>query len=132
MQHLVGIPYRPDGRDESGCDCWGLIALYHRDVLGCLIPAYAGELTRRDEERHAVAALMTVEAARDWRPISGPERPGDVALMRRGLAACHVAVFIGNGMILHSEPHTGSIIERVGAPNVACRIVSWHRFARAA
>ncbi len=47
---LVGIPFIAGGRGWDGCDCWGLLLLAYREVLGIELPSYdragAGDVPR--------------------------------------------------------------------------------------
>jgi murein DD-endopeptidase len=46
FDQFVGIPYVAHGRDYAGADCWGLLYLFYRDVLGVQIPSYVAEMAK--------------------------------------------------------------------------------------
>jgi cell wall-associated NlpC family hydrolase len=48
----VGLPWKFAGRSSEGVDCWGLLWLVYREVLGIPIASYAPERpTRLSESR---------------------------------------------------------------------------------
>src|SRR4029077_19729927 len=38
INDYVGVPYRHNGRDRAGWDCWGLVLAVYRDMLGLELP----------------------------------------------------------------------------------------------
>lgn len=113
FDRFVGIPYRDHGRGFDGCDCWGLVRLVLRDLKGVDLPGFA-ESYQTAADAKAVADLIAGQME-PWDALPpGSEQPGDVVLMRRGAAACHVGVVIGGGRMLH-----------VAADAVASRVESY-------
>ncbi|WP_434712998.1 C40 family peptidase [Rhizobium sp. YTUHZ045] len=128
MERFVGIPYVPHGRNYGGADCWGILFLYYRDVLGIQIPSYTAEMAEVDFHRHEIAQLIAAEREQQWTEVSTPAK-GDCVLMRVGRDESHVGVFIGNGQMLHSEGPDPSRIERVGDMRWRNRIVGYFRYS---
>lgn len=99
LEKYLSVPYRKGGRDESGCDCWGLARLVLERERGILLPSYDG------------AAESDAEGIESrFRRLSGPE-DWCLVLMARGVQA-HVAVWI-NGWILHMT-RNGAVFQPEG------------------
>jgi probable lipoprotein NlpC len=99
---FVGIPFAPFGRDPSGCDCWGLIVLVYREVLGVTLPGYLGYGSV--EEHAEIAALIAGATASPlWQPVAGAPDPFDVAVFRRGRLDSHTGLVLRPGLMLHME-----------------------------
>ena len=123
---LVGIPYRAGEAGPAGCDCWGLVVLWFRCAHVVELPAY--RVPRPSTaDRAAIAAVIAGEIGPPWRPVTGPLRLSDVALLRRGSAECHVGVHVGAGRLLHAEGPGPSVVERLSSPGICRRIVGWWR-----
>ena len=90
-RRAVGIPWIRWRSDWQGADCFGLVVLYFREVLGIDL----GQVPQTDIE----AGFL---AARGWAEC-GPE-PGSTAWMSwRDGAPQHCGVLLPGGMVLHSE-----------------------------
>lgn len=126
MDRFVGIPYVPHGRDYAGADCWGILFLYYRDVLGTPVPAYSAEMDAREFKHGAIAPLIAEEREKLWQRVDTPQ-PGDGVLMRAGRHDSHVGVFLGQGRMLHSEGPHPSVIDRIGDMRWRSRITGFYR-----
>lgn len=110
---FVGLPWQFAGRSRSGVDCWGLLWLVYRDVLGIEIASYARETTDAPE-REQIAALMADELVKSpWVDIGpGQEREFDMAIFKRAGIDSHVGVVVAPGRMLHITHGTDSRVER--------------------
>ncbi|QND13439.1 C40 family peptidase [Rhizobium leguminosarum bv. trifolii] len=126
MERFIGIPYVQHGRGYDGADCWGILYLYYRDVLGILVPTYVAEMEARRFDRRDIGPLMKAERERDWVQIETPAI-GDCVLMRAGRHDSHVGVFLGAGRMLHSEGPHPSQIERMADVRWRDRITGFYR-----
>ena len=114
VDDFIRMPYRRGGRDATGVDCWGLVALvYKRQAAIDLEPFSAVEST----DGAAVEMVITREAAK-WVPVSrGDEKALDVVVMRsifehdgKAMTAdMHIGVMTGPGFILHTEQKAGAM-----------------------
>lgn len=128
FDRFVGIPYRDRGRDQDGCDCWGLVRLVYRDLLGIELPSYHDRYVTA-ADRAALASLIAGEMD-DWRQIeSGTENTFDCVLMREGKFPRHVGLVVAPGLVLHVESENAtSQIERYRSGILANRVVGFHRY----
>ena len=62
LARLAPVPYLINGADFNGLDCWGLVEVWYRDVLGI-------EITDRKAHRSAPDGLSAgFDARLDWIP----------------------------------------------------------------
>ncbi|PTM92860.1 C40 family peptidase [Mycoplana dimorpha] len=128
MDRFVGIPYVEHGRDYAGADCWGLIYLYYRDVLGRPVPSYLAEMQEREFRPRGIGPLVDAEREAHWIEATEPQQ-GDVVLMRNGRHHNHVGIRLIGGRLLHSDGPGPSRIERLDALHLRNRIVGFYRLA---
>lgn len=107
---LLGTPYRPQGADYAGADCWGLVYLAHRDYRD---PPTA-------PEPFEASALGWVDVP------AGAERLGDVALMGHNYPedppTTHVGLVVGGGYLYHAVPRVGTVAANYRRPEVRNQI----------
>lgn len=130
MEQFIGIPYVPHGREYTGADCWGIVFLYYRDVLGSPIPAYSAEMEVRAFKNRDIGPLMAAEREKHWRTVEEPQT-GDCVLMRAGRYDSHVGIYLGQGRMLHSEGPEPSVIERINGMRWRNRISGYYRLNNA-
>jgi cell wall-associated NlpC family hydrolase len=126
MERLVGIPYVQHGRSYDGADCWGIVFLYYRDILGRSIPSYVAEMEAREFRPRGIGPLISEERDRAWSEVSAPIA-GDVVLMRTGIHHNHVGIYLAGRTTLHSEGPGLSAIERLDALHLRNRVSGFYR-----
>ena len=127
----VGLPWRFAGRSRSGIDCWGLLWLIYRDVLGIEVISYAQE-TMDAPEREQIAALLNSDRqVSPWLDVKpGTERPFDMVVFRRAGIDSHVGIVVESGRMLHITNGTESRVERFDQGRWKLKIVAIHRHER--
>ena len=122
----VGIPFRERGRDYDGCDCYGIVFLAYRDVLGLSLPSFAEAYTTT-EDRAALAALIDGEMG-PWVEIpAGQERALDAVLMTEGRFPRHIGIVVKPGFVLHVARSHESRIERYDSSRFRRRVHGFFR-----
>lgn len=112
--NLVGIPY-------SELDCYGLAKKFYKEVLGEDLKSYYDSTPKELSERKD----LVYTAKSDFVQVELPEF-GDIVLIKIDGVESHIAIFVGEGKILHSLKTAGySVIER--ASRWATRITGFYR-----
>jgi len=110
VNDYIGLPYRLNGRERDGLDCWGLISLVWREKRGIQIPDF--------QAPHDADLLAVMQAVADNMPEAVRQAPAvaveapvswDFVVCYRHRLACHVGLFIGGG-ILHTHPTTSGAV----------------------
>lgn len=125
MDRYVGIPYRAEGRDWAGCDCWGLCVLVFREQLGITLPNYSGY----SDPLSAEAAALVAQGRQAWQPVARPQ-PFDVVLFRVNGQPHHIGLIIREGWMLHTVAGRDSCIESYQRPYWAARLEGFYRYLR--
>ena len=84
-EYYMGSPYKTGGNSRAGIDCSGL-------VYQAAIDAGLGTLPRKAKDMYSIASSITKDQA---------ER-GDLVFFKDGSSVSHVAIYIGDNMLLHS------------------------------
>nr|BDD44770.1 tail assembly protein [bacterium] len=123
VEKYIRIPYLDRGRDESGCDCWGLVRLVLENEFGKTLPDLDYESAEIVEDRLFDVSVAAVDAEE----VKHPEN-GDVVLIRGGLLPQHIGVFV-DGQVLHTAKGMGTVCERLSSPRLRGRIKGYYRVA---
>jgi cell wall-associated NlpC family hydrolase len=83
----IGTPHVYNGRDKKGVDCYGLVWLYYRDVLGTILPDWSCI----DMSRLWVSHFMNKQVKDRLEVIDAPE-DHCIAVLRRDKVANHVGI----------------------------------------
>jgi cell wall-associated NlpC family hydrolase len=125
----IDIPFKPDGRDRSGLDCWGLVCLIYKEQLNIELPSWSGVF--KDQSigcLKQVARSMAIERDR-WVKVDKPE-PFDVILLRTGAYIWHVGVVLTPTTMLHVMSGINSVIESFTGLQWKNRVQEFRRYAR--
>lgn len=108
---FIGIPWARHGRDYDGADCLGLVYLYYRDLLGVEIQQFGAKEMIRDLDS------MYQDVGFYDGLIECDLQDNAICVFRTHKLALHIAVYIGNGKILHSPIKKDSLIEDLSLYN---------------
>jgi len=120
----VGIPFAKHGRSiETGFDCFGLMRHVMNTEFGFDLDDYRVRVFNNKDIQEKIH-----EKIYRWTEVETPEE-SDCGIFAYDGYEDHVALYIGNGMILHVLKTDGlSCIERVNSPRLKGRLVGWYRF----
>lgn len=109
-RQFIGIPYVDRGSSFDGCDCWGLVWLYHTQVLHREVPRYDGY-----ESAEAPSIVEYISSRwNQWESVEPAHMEhGDVLALRVGRLPVHCGVYVGRGHMLHVLEGRMSCLERV-------------------
>ena len=126
VKNYIGIPFVSGGRDETGCDCYGLVRLVLKEEYGISLPLlnsdYTNALSVAETKRLFFENVPLLCGER----IKEPEEKA-VALMNMCGRLCHVGLYAGEGYIIHSRHKVGVVCERLSSPQLAGRVEGWYR-----
>lgn len=121
VAHLCATPYRAGGNALDGCDCWGLVEIWHRVLFGRVLDERGG----LSPGPGGLAAGHAAHAA-NWLQVDAP-LDHDLALLRAGrLPAGHCGIIWRRGL-LHTEERTGCLWQPLDHPLVAHRLTGFLR-----
>lgn len=126
VKKYVGIPFKSGGRTSEGCDCYGLVRMVLKNEYSLLLPMLDGKYI------DALDTEITKELFRQYVPllcgnrIAKPEEKAIAVIKTQGLAT-HVALYAGDGFIIHTMLNTGTVCERLSSPTLTGRIEGWYR-----
>ena len=101
----VGIPWHRWRSDWGAADCYGLVILYHREVLGIDL----GSVPQSDIS--AGYAMLSGE----WVECSTDDLDAVVWMAWRDGSPTHCGIMLRGGMCLHSEGHIDAQGRHVGS-----------------
>lgn len=125
-QRAIGLPWRRWHASWAGADCFGLIVLYHREVLGIEL----GPVPQTD-----IASGFA--AARGWEPCE-PEAGATAFMAWRSGAPTHCGVLLDGGRLLHAQEghpiseHGSTRITRLEAMRRGVPDLRFYRYSGAA
>lgn len=129
------IPFKDHGRDDQGCDCWGLVRLVLLRERKIDLPLH----TDVSPKRHLDIARRIRQEDTDSIWIKAPiveAKPFDLALMdgivaeRNGDGShglIHIGIFVTPRHVLHTERFSGPACVTVDHPDVRTRLPKFVR-----
>lgn len=131
VEPYLRIPFVSRGRDERGCDCFGLVRLVLLKELGLEVKEY-GFIKASDKLTISLAISEAEADHTTWKPVrSSDARTFDVIPMigvvdcqdgRKTVQETHVGIFVAPGVVLHTEFDSGPACVPVRHPDVAVRL----------
>jgi len=124
----IRIPFKEKGRDESGCDCWGLVRLIYKNELGIDLPSNH-ELYDNTLQRDLLAKLIEDEKFHKW---SEPQdqREFDVIILNVFGRPMHVGVVTKNGFMIHCSKDTNTVHEKYTSMSWKGRVKGFGRYEK--
>lgn len=113
--NYVGLPFKLDGRSRSGVDCYGLVYLVYREVLGIELNPFTGIFVDDTPQTLLHVAKVMSEDRVNWETASVPKE-FDMVQLRTGRHAFHVGIALDSKTILHVEEGIDSVVESLKSP----------------
>jgi len=102
-EKYVNIPYKLNGRDYGGCDCYGLVCIIYKDSMGLILPSLAGSYS----ELGGSLVSLYEDNKGNWQQVDSP-LIGDVVYFNVSGFPVHVGVYVGDNCFIHNIKNNGS------------------------
>lgn len=99
VRRFLAIPYKHKGRDYQGCDCYGLILLFFRDVLNKKLFDVEEEYDKNWTFKNKDYFIENYH--KQFEKIEKPEKYDIVLFQNRQGVANHGGVVLGYGKFIH-------------------------------
>lgn len=119
----IGLPYKDNGRDEAGVDCWGLARLFYKQELNIDLPSYDDLYTTSYDP----AVSQAISAHKDNWELTTTAKPGDLCLFNIYGEPAHVGVYVGSRKFLHAREGRDSVIESLDSPQWSKRFQGFYK-----
>lgn len=129
VKDYIGIPFLSGGRTREGCDCYGLLRLILKEQYGINFPLLDGKYEDALDKDHIKNLFHEYIPLLCGEKISGPEEKAIAVIRTQGLAT-HVAIYAGDGNIIHTMLYTGTVCERLSSPMLKGRVEGWYRVSK--
>jgi cell wall-associated NlpC family hydrolase len=124
VKKYVGIPFVSGGRTMQGCDCWGLVRLVLHDEYGYDLPSLDADYSDA-LDRSSISPCFEKYAPLILGEKIDCPKESSVAIIRSGKLATHIALYAGDGYILHARRRCGSVCERLSSPALTGLVEGW-------
>ncbi|WP_147615874.1 NlpC/P60 family protein [Treponema pectinovorum] len=125
VHKYVGIPFCSSGRDFTGVDCYGLVRLILNNEYGYDLPLLTGNYSDALDKKQTQKLFDLNVPVFCAEKISTPEEQSVALIKSRGLAT-HVALYAGDGFIIHAVNRLGSVCERISNSGLSGTIEGWY------
>jgi len=113
LNKLIGVPFKLNRKDFSGCDCRGIVWLYYKYVKGKEYPFTDGKniffRNRKNDIERMVNVIKTFA-----NPVSFNElQEGDIVLIKNTGDIGALGICINNKQLLHMDKIIGSCLTKL-------------------
>lgn len=124
IEKYIHIPFKSHGRDFEGCDCYGLVRLFLENEFGIVLPDFWDYMSAEDSKR-------IMELIEENKPLIAGEPKdipdiGDIVLYKFQGYVSHVAVYVGEGRILHVMRNSNSCCVPIDHGRLKGRIAGFY------
>lgn len=124
---LTQIPFVEGGRDDKGCDCWGLVVVFYKNIFNINLPFY-GNVFYENEKNYdttcdEIENIKNTDAL--FKQIEKPEF-GDIIMLRVMGRPLHIGVVLDNKKMIHTNTKSGVVIEKFTGDKWKSRIMGYY------
>lgn len=124
----VGIPYKDNGRDLDGMDCWGLARHVYNKEFNISLPSFSEDYSGNDRKR---IAELIAQYKEGWTETTAEPQSGDIVLFRMLGLQSHVGIVTEYPYFLHAREGYDSSIERLDSTMWEKRVLGIFRYTEA-
>lgn len=97
IRKILHVEWENRASSFESCDCFGLVLLYYKEVLGVDIPVVKGFADNTD------FATCYKDGIKSWVKSNSPDLDGLMFTSYKGDSPQHVGICIGGGKVLHAR-----------------------------
>lgn len=113
LNKLIGIPFKLDKKDFTGCDCRGIICLYYEQIKNKIIPFSDGKRiffrNKKNDIKRMLAVLKSIASPIFFDDLS----EGDIVILKTKGNIGALGVCINNKQLLHMDQVIGSCLTKI-------------------
>ncbi len=126
MDKFIGIPFVSKGRSFRGCDCYGLVKLYYKEVLNIEIP----ETIITSEQPRRTFANYLNEISKNW-TSTVPSKNAVVAMAvnaEHPTLITHFAVMIDDKRFIDIRENMSSYLTSIDDKKIKNQIKGFYKW----
>ena len=120
----IGIPYKPNGRDQNGLDCWGLVRLVYSEQYSIELPNLSADYNVDDYSR---LTDLVAQYREGWLKVTEPSI-GDVIIFKIFGHETHIGIVISSTQFLHVRSGYDSAIDNFTIGKWKHRVTGFYRY----
>ena len=124
INKYIGIPFKANGRDSTGLDCWGLVRLVYKQEYNIDLPSFTTEYDINDDER--IKELFD-QYKEGWIKLDFPE-PGCAVIFNILGETTHIGIFVENNKFLHVREGMDSVLESLENQKWNRRVQGFYKY----
>ena len=124
----IGIPYKANGRDNTGLDCWGLARLIYSEQFNITLPSFSTDYDISDDAR---ITELIAQYHEGWKKLDTPQE-GSLVLFKVLGAETHIGIAISDSQFIHVREGSDVAVERFDSVKWAKRISGHFKYSTGA
>jgi cell wall-associated NlpC family hydrolase len=125
----INIPFKINGTDHTGVDCYRLVVMVYRDKLNIELPRLEDVFIDGTLEMLRKACKRIAEVKDTWTPVNIPKL-FDVVLLRTGNLTYHHGIVIDRSRMLHITEGINSTVEKFTGLQWSKRVEGFYRYQK--
>ena len=126
IEKFIGIPFVSKGRTFKGCDCYGLVKLYYKEVLNIELP----ETVITAEQPRRTFANYLSEISKNW-TSTVPQKNAVVAMAvnaQHPSLVTHFAVMIDDKRFIDTRENRSSYLTSIDDEKIKNQIKGFYKW----
>lgn len=128
INNIMFTPYVECGRTIDGFDCWGLVIVCYKELLGISIPTYE-DIVLPSMSNYKKTSSQISEQLSSYFPFTQVDDPnfGDFILINMNGQPLHIGFVLNKDDMLHTSSSSGVVIESYRGLKWQKRIRGYYR-----
>jgi hypothetical protein len=126
IENFIGVPFLDKGRTFNGCDCYGLVKLYYKEILNIEIPE---TIITADKPRRIFANYLK-EISENWKPCE-PKANAVIAMSVNSEfpnLVTHFAVMIDDKRFIDTRENMSSYLTNIDDERIKNQIKGFYQW----